>query len=264
MTDTFQCGDPGGLVAYLYDECDPGERELIAAHITRCAACASEIDTLGATRRTLTAWTPPDMALGFEITRPHDVGPAANSPARVLGPTIAWWRAPLPAWAQAAAAVVIFAAGLSLGVARSDSSGQSAALGAGEAPSASRASATNVSREELAQLEQRLRAEMSQMRTVSSVASVPAPARGADALMTEVRALIAQSNEEQNRDFTLRLVDLASSVETQRRMDMASVRQSIGQQSGVIGTELRQYREAIDQIDRRTNNMLINASERSR
>lgn len=264
MTDTFQCGDPGGLVAYLYDECDPGERELIAAHITRCAACASEIDTLGATRRTLTAWTPPDMALGFEITRPHDVGPAANPPARVLGPTIAWWRAPLPAWAQAAAAVVIFAAGLSLGVARSDSSGQSAALGAGEAPSASRASATNVSREELAQLEQRLRAEMSQMRTVSSVASVPAPARGADALMTEVRALIAQSNEEQNRDFTLRLVDLASSVETQRRMDMASVRQSIGQQSGVIGTELRQYREAIDQIDRRTNNMLINASERSR
>jgi hypothetical protein len=92
----------------------------------------------------------------------------------------------------------------------------------------------------------------------------PAPARGADALMTEIRALIAQSNEEQNRDFTLRLVDLASSVETQRRMDMASVRQSIGQQSGVIGTELRQYREAIDQIDRRTNNMLINASERSR
>ena len=262
MNDTFQCGDPGALVGYLYDECDPGERELIAAHITRCATCASEIDTLGATRRTLTAWTPPDLALGFQITRPHDVGPAANQPARVLEPTIAWWRAPLPAWAQAAAAVVIFAAGLSLGVARSDSSGQSASPGAGVAPNASRASATNVSREELAQLEQRLRAEMSQMRTVSSVAS--APARGADALMTEIRALIAQSNEEQNRDFTLRLVDLASSVETQRRMDMASVRQSIGQQSGVIGTELRQYREAIDQIDRRTNNMLINASERSR
>jgi anti-sigma factor RsiW len=263
MNDTFQCGDPGALVGYLYDECDPGERELIAAHITRCATCASEIDTLGATRRTLTAWTPPDLALGFQITRPHDVGPAANQPAR-LEPTIAWWRAPLPAWAQAAAAVVIFAAGLSLGVARSDSSGQSASLGAGVAPSASRASATNVSREELAQLEQRLRAEMSQMRMVSSVAAAPAPARGADALMTEIRALIAQSNEEQNRDFTLRLVDLASSVETQRRMDMASVRQSIGQQSGVIGTELRQYREAIDQIDRRTNNMLINASERSR
>jgi hypothetical protein len=261
MNDTFQCGDPGALVAYLYDECEPGERELIAAHITRCATCASDIDTLGATRRTLTAWTPPDMALGFQITRPHDVGPAANQPARVLEPSIAWWRAPLPAWAQAAAAVVIFAAGLSLGVARSDSSGQSPSLGAGVAPSASRPSATNVSRDELAQLEQRLRAEMSQMRTVSPVASVPARA---DALMTEVRALIAQSNEEQNRDFTLRLVDLASSVETQRRMDMASVRQSMGQQSGVIGTELRQYREAIDQIDRRTNNMLINASERSR
>ena len=69
MNDTFQCGDPGALVAYLYDECEPGERELIAAHVTRCAACASEIDTLGATRRTLAAWTPPEMALGFQITR---------------------------------------------------------------------------------------------------------------------------------------------------------------------------------------------------
>ena len=190
---------------------------------------------------------------------------AGGQPAsQVLEPTIAWWRAPLPGWAQAAAAVVIFAAGLSLGVARSDSSRQSPSLGAGVAPSASRPSATNVSREELAQLEQRLRAEMSQMRTVSPVSPVASVPARADALMTEVRALIAQSNEEQNRDFTLRLVDLASSVETQRRMDMASVRQSMGQQSGVIGTELRQYREAIDQIDRRTNSMLINASERSR
>ena len=47
MNDMFQCGDPGALVAYLYDECEPGERELIAAHITRCATCASEIDDAG-------------------------------------------------------------------------------------------------------------------------------------------------------------------------------------------------------------------------
>ncbi len=88
MNDTFQCGDPGALVAYLYDECEPGERELIAAHITRCATCASDIDTLGATRQTLTAWTPPDMALGFQITRPHDVGPAANQPAANQGASV--------------------------------------------------------------------------------------------------------------------------------------------------------------------------------
>src|SRR5262245_26486490 len=126
MNEIFQCGDSGALVAYLYDECSPGEHAVIAAHIKGCVACAGEIDALSATRRTLASWTPPDLALGFQITR-SDVAPVAKEPARVLVPTIAWWRAPLPAWAQAAAAMVIFAAGLSVGVARDGSTGQSTA-----------------------------------------------------------------------------------------------------------------------------------------
>ena len=44
------------------------------------------------------------MPLGFQLTRTE-----SESPANVLHPP-AWWRKPLPAWAQAAAAVVIFAA----------------------------------------------------------------------------------------------------------------------------------------------------------
>lgn len=254
MNDTFQCGDPGALVAYLYDECDPGERELIAAHITRCVTCASEIDTLGATRRTLAAWTPPEMALGFQITRADDGGPAANQPARVLEPKIAWWRAPLPAWAQAAAALVIFAAGLSLGVARNTTSEQTAPREAGLIPSATNATATNVSRAELAQLEQRLRAEMSQMRTTAlATASSAAPPPARDVLMTEVRALIEQSNAEQNRDFTLRLVDLQSSVELQNRR----VLQSFGQLQGVVGTEFGQQRRVNEQF----RDLLTNVSD---
>lgn len=251
MNDTFQCGDPGALVAYLYDECDPSERELIAAHITRCATCASEIDALGATRRTLAAWTPPELALGFQITRAHDVGPAANQPARVLEPKIAWWRAPLPAWAQAAAALVIFAAGLSLGVASNTTSGQTAPREAGLIPSAT-GTTTNVSREELAQLEQRLRTEMSQMRkpspaTASSAttsSAAPESARSADALMAEMKALIAQGNEEQNRDFTLRLVDLASDFDIRNRR----VLESVGQLQGAFTTESRQQRQVNQQL----------------
>ena len=242
MNDTFQCGDPGALVAYLYDECEPGERELIASHITRCATCASEIDTLGATRRTLAAWTPPDMALGFQITRAHDAGPA-----RVLEPKIAWWRAPLPAWAQAAAAVVIFAAGLSIGIARNTASEQTAERQAGVTPSATTATATNVTRGELQQLEQRLRTEMSQMRTPSvatASSTTPAPTRSADALMTEVRALIDQSNAEQNRDFTLRLVDLASDFDIRNRR----VLESVGQLQGAFTTESRQQRQVNQQL----------------
>ena len=30
MNDIFQCGDSAALVAYLYDECAPGEQALIA------------------------------------------------------------------------------------------------------------------------------------------------------------------------------------------------------------------------------------------
>ena len=251
MNDTFQCGDPGALVAYLYDECDPSERELIAAHITRCATCASEIDALGATRRTLAAWTPPELALGFQVTRAHDVGPAANQPARVLEPKIAWWRAPLPAWAQAAAALVIFAAGLSLGVASNTTSGQTAPREAGLIPSATGIT-TNVSREELAQLEQRLRTEMSQMRkpspaTASSAttsSAAPESARSADALMAEMKALIAQGNEEQNRDFTLRLVDLASDFDIRNRR----VLESVGQLQGAVRTEFGQQRQVNEQL----------------
>jgi len=260
MNDMFQCGDPGALVAYLYDECEPGERELIAAHITRCATCASEIETLGATRRTLAAWTPPEMALGFQITRAEQSEPAVNQPAArqpasVLQPKIAWWRAPLPAWAQAAAAVVIFAAGVSIGVARNATTEQTSSRAAGLNPqatnaTATNATATNVSRQELAELEQRLRAEMSQPRTASSV--TPVPARSADAVMSDVRALIDQSNAEQNRDFTLRLVELASDFDIRSRR----VAESVGQLRDTVVTESRQQRQF--------NNYMVNASDRPR
>jgi anti-sigma factor RsiW len=253
MNVTFQCGDSSALVAYLYDECEPGERESIAAHLERCITCAGEIDTLNATRRTLASWTPPEMSLGFQITRPED-----RVPAKVLTPTIAWWRAPMPAWAQAAAAVLIFAGGLSIGLMRNTGAGEIDGRDAAVTPNPAAAAVTTVSRDELAQLEQRLKNEMALMRTT---ATSPVPARaGDDALMQQVKALIEQGNEDQRRDFTRRMVELANNFETQRRVDLANVRQSVGQLQGAVGTELRQQRE----VNERFNNLLINVSERSR
>jgi len=256
MNDIFQCGDSGALVAYLYDECSPGEQELIAAHVKRCAACAIEVDALSATRRTLAAWTPPDLALGFQITR-SDVAAAANGPARILEPKIAWWRAPLPAWAQAAAALAIFAAGLSVGIARNGTPGPStSAQTAGAVPAAQSATmastgprtvTSTVSRDELAQLEQRLKSEMSQLRPVSSVA--PVAAQGSDdSLLQQVKALIEESETSQRKDFTLRMVELAGNIEQQRRVDLQTVRQSMGQLQDVTGAELRQQRDALRRL----------------
>jgi hypothetical protein len=103
------------------------------------------------------------------------------------------------------------------------------------------------SRTELAQLEQRLKAEMSQMRTTVST-PVPRNTVSDDEIMKKVEALLAQSEERQRREFTLRSVELARDIEAQRRIDMASVRETVGQFQGVAGTEIRQQREAIDTI----------------
>jgi hypothetical protein len=67
-------------------------------------------------------------------------------------------------------------------------------------------------------------------------------------LIAQVKTLIEQSEENQRRDFTVRMVDLAGNIETQRRVDLASVRQQMGLQQGAIGTELRQQREVLGRL----------------
>jgi hypothetical protein len=244
MNDIFQCGDSSALVAYLYDECVPGEQELIAAHVKQCPICTSEIESLSATRKTLAAWTPPDLALGFQITR------SEVAPAKILEPRIAWWRAPLPAWAQAAAALMIFAAGLSLGIVRNGSPAQVAPQTTAVLPTGSPTAATAVSPGDLAQLEQRLKVEFGQLRSTS--APTPSAGRGSDeALMQQVKTLIEQSEINQRRDFTLRMVDMADVIERQRRVDLAQIGNSMGQFRGAARDEIRQQNEAFSEALRR-------------
>jgi hypothetical protein len=246
MKDTFQCGDSAALVSYLYDECAPGEQAAVAAHINGCANCASEIAALSATRRTLAEWTPPELALGFRITRENE-----PRPAKILEPKIAWWRAPMPAWAQAAAALVIFGVGLSVGSARSSAPEQAATVSTGPAvPVNTQPVAAAVSRDDLVRLEQRIKAEMGQRRTSDTPA--PAGASGSDdALIARVKTLIDESEANQRRDFTLRMVDLASTIERQRRVDLAQIGNSMGQFQGATRNELRQQNEAFSEALRR-------------
>jgi Putative zinc-finger len=245
MSQTFECGDHAALVSYLYDECEPRERDAIEAHLTHCAACAAEIDALGATRLQLAAWTPPESDLGFRIVSE----PRANV---VLRPK-QWWQQPLPAWAQAAAAMLIFGAGLTLGIARGGDE-----VTPPQAPAVAEAPASNVmaaavpaatpvvSPDDLSALEARLRTEMSQLRT----AAAPAGASDEGQLLARVRVLIDESEQRQRRELALRTAEVLRDVDAQRQSDFVRVQRAFGQFEGQTGAEFQRQRQDLNNLIR--------------
>src|SRR5229473_3237108 len=106
MSDMF-CTYAGNrdevLVAYLYDDIEPSDRSEFESHLTKCSACRDELDELGAVRRQLSRWAPPEPQTTARI--PSPVG--AGLPRR------RWDE--VPAWAQVAAAMLVL--GATVGVA---------------------------------------------------------------------------------------------------------------------------------------------------
>jgi hypothetical protein len=233
------CGDAQALVAYLYDECDAGERVRMERHLESCHACATELAELGGARRHLTAWSPPEAALGFRIATER---PAAVAPLRV-----AWWRQPLPAWGQAVAAVALFGLGLAAG---------SRPMGVGGPASAPDSARNSVSADALAQLEARMKQEIAALRATPAapVAARATSGSSDEALLRQVRQLIRESEGRQQEAFTVRSAQLARDAEIQRRVDQAQMQQALTQMQGTTGEEVRRQREML--------NYLVNVSQR--
>ena len=261
MSESFRCGNEGALVAYLYDECEPAERDAVAAHLTSCAVCAEQVSQWSWTREQVRTWTPPEAALGFQITARD----AALTPRLVDEPpraAVAWWRAPLPAWAQAAAAVLVFGAGLSVGLARDAGTvpapGPEAAPATASASPVASAAEVGVSLAELAALEERLRAEFG-ARASAPAGPVVATALSNDVeagLMRRVREMVDDTAVQERVAFTERLVDFERDVEMRRRAD----REQIMQNQNAATQEIRQHREAISNF----NNYLQRVSQPGR
>jgi hypothetical protein len=241
----FRCGDTDALVTYVYDECLPGERLAIDAHVLTCASCTEEIVTLRGTRAQLAEWTPPEVNLGFRITS----APADVSPAPVLRPA-KWWSRPLPAWAQVAAAAAIFAAGLTLGAMRQGSVPSSVAQPAStQTKDVAFISPSTVSREDLNSLEQRLRGEIAQVQESAAPRATlvsTSAARGNDELLAKVRELIADSERRQQQAAVTRTAQMASQLEERHRADLVQVQQAVGQIEDLTGVTIRNQ----DQIGR--------------
>jgi hypothetical protein len=222
----------------LYGEVDSAMRASVEAHLETCARCAAEVSGLGDVRAELAMWAPPDAELGFAIVRKSD-----QPPAQVLRPAPRgeWWRS-VPAWAQAAAAVLVLAAGLSLAnlQVRSGPDGFSVTTGWIAAPALSepfdgaaierRVEGRVEGRVEqaLASLEQELRSEIQSARNQQAVtARASAPAD--EATIRRVRELLAASEERQARELALRLTQFTYDMNLQRRADLQMIQKGFGQ-----------------------------------
>ncbi|HVG72688.1 MAG TPA: zf-HC2 domain-containing protein [Vicinamibacterales bacterium] len=248
MSQTFECGDNAALVGYLYDECTPEERAAIESHLAICPACAAEVGALGSTRLQLAAWTPPESDFGFRIV-------SEPRTATVLRPA-RWWQRPLPAWAQAAAAAVIFGIGLSFGLMNGGDAATTAPMAVTRTSAPTQpagvqpvSTASTVTAQDLAALEQRLRAEMTeQLRTVAA----PSTAAGAsDAqVLARVRALIDESEQRQRRELALRTAEVVRDVDAQRQFDYARIQRALGQFEGTTGIEIQRQRQDLNNLIR--------------
>jgi hypothetical protein len=245
MSEIFTCGDHAALVSYLYDECTPAERRAIAAHLVVCGACGEELIALGGTRDQLAMWTPPDVQLGFRIA-------PETSRSNVLHPA-RWWRQPMPAWAQAAAAAVIFATGMTLGAVRgvmqpADGGLQGPVAARSNAPvAATTANAAAITRADLVALEQRLRSELSQTHATSQIAAAsPADSR----ILERVRVMIDESEQRQRRELALRSAELVRDFDAQRNVDLARIERTLGQMDGTTGVEVAQQRQMLNYLMR--------------
>jgi hypothetical protein len=239
MSETFHCDDKDTLVAYLYGEIGADRGREVERHLQACTACAQEVDGLQRVRRDLTSWLPPEPDLGFTLT-PR--APVDSVSAPVLRPPRWAPVSRLPVWAQLAAAV--FIAGIGIAVAnvqvRSAPDGLTVTTGwmaPRESPSVpSAAQPAETWRRELAALEQTLRTEMAQARTLNTVASAPArgaaPPVDANALLRRVQGLIDASEGRQRQEMALRLTQLMSDMDLQRRADLMRINQSFGTLQG--------------------------------
>jgi hypothetical protein len=229
MSTPFSCDDKPTLIAYLYGEADAAMRDRVEAHLAACERCAAEVTALGDVRAELGLWIPPDAELGFTITRKSDA-PAAH----VLRPA-RWWST-VPAWAQAAAAVIVLAAGAAIAniQVRSGPDGFTVSTGWIAVPAAPALSEPvdgeavdrRVERA-LVNLEQQMRDEIRSAREQTAVRADAPPAD--EATIRRVQQMLAASEERQQRELALRLTQFTVDINMQRRADLQRITQSFGQ-----------------------------------
>jgi anti-sigma factor RsiW len=243
MSIKFTCDDKPTLVEYLYGEADQPTRQAVEAHLSSCAACAAEVLALGDVRAELGLWVAPDAELDFAIVK-KSAPPADN----VLRPA-RWWQT-VPGWAQAAAAILVLAAGASIAnlQIRSGPDGFSVSTGwLAPAPAPAPAAAPQDDaawRTALVSLERDLRSEIQASR--AQTARAAAATAIDEATLRRVQQLIADAEQRHERALAMRLIDFQRDINLQRRADL----QMIGRGLVNSESELMRQRQWINNVMR--------------
>jgi len=243
------------LIDYLYDDIDASTRKAFDEHLILCGACRSELEGLGVVRAQLARWAPPEpVGRTLFQQRPQ---PAATSRR--------WTTlAAIPAWAQVAAAMLLI--GVAAGLANLDvtynDAGLSVRTGWMARPSAGEGSSgtsTTTSQEalwraDLAALDQQLRTEMRSLQVQQPVAAAPVSGADAEAMLRQVRALLKESEQRQQRELALRIGEVDSNVRAQRIADLRNIESNLHTIQNTTGVDMRR-------LYRMTNELAVRVSQ---
>ena len=243
MSIQFTCDDKQTLIAYLYGEIDPAARNAVDAHLAQCRPCAAEVASLGGVRSELGLWVPPHAELDFTIVKKSEL-----PPSNVLRPA-RWWNV-VPVWAQAAAAILVLAAGAGIAnlQVRSGPDGFSVSTG-WMRPAAVAAPVTASPNDEawrtaLVSLEQQLRTEIRSTREQAT----PVASRGPvdEVTVRRVQELIAAAEKRHSQELAARFVDFTRDMNMQRRADLMNISR------GMVSYEeqLQRQRQMINNVYR--------------
>jgi hypothetical protein len=244
MSIKFTCDDKQNLISYVYGEIDHDTRLAIDAHLSACDACAAEVTALGDVRADIGLWVPPDVELDFTIVKKSQL-----PPANVLRPA-RWWST-VPAWAQAAAAILVLAAGAGVANLHVQSGPEGFTVTTGwmarpQAPVLSEPSEREaIGREvdgQLAALEQKLRDEMRSTRDTPVAARTPVD----EATIRRVQQMITDSEQRHERALAMRFVEFTRDMNMQRRADMQTITRGLAGYDG----ELMRQRQMINNVIR--------------
>lgn len=252
------------LVAYLYDDIDPAERDAFARHLPACLPCRTELEALSDVRVGLAEWGAPDAAVGVGGTAPRSTLRIVNTGTEVDTRKPTGWRviADAPIWMHAAAAMLVVAASLGLANINVTVSkqqglqlttgwlGASRAVVSNASPSPSPATPVTVSSDT-----QELRAQLAALQQeLTQLKAQPAAvdAKVVDAAVSRlVQAELQERDKRLQREISLQVAEMGRDFQVQRQSDLARVDRVLGVYQNRTGMQVAQQQQQLNTLIQR-------------